>query len=379
MKQKPSNPFLVQGYYSPEYFCDRERESKAILKALGNDRNISLISPRRMGKTGLIKHIFHLVTEERQDVNCFYFDIFPSRNLNDFCSIFAQAVIGKLDSRVEALFKKISSLFKNIRFSLSYDSVSGEPKITCEVASGSEQYALEEIFSYLEKSDKRCYIAIDEFQQIVDYPERNVEALLRSHIQFLQNVHFIFSGSKRTLMEAIFSDSARPFYQSTQKISLGIIDINAYRSFASQFFTSTGRTLPDEIFDSLYKKVNGHTWYVQYILNELYASPEISTITEKDIDTAIAEYNAEERATFQTYCDSLTDGQLLLLQAIAQEKTVSEPTSQIFIRKYSLPASSSIQRSLTSLIAKSLILKNDENQYIVYNQFFRIWLKNHNM
>ncbi|MBF4213444.1 ATP-binding protein, partial [Pseudomonas donghuensis] len=77
--------------------------------------------------------------------------------------------------------------------------------VTVDVSPTEEESTLKEIFDYLGSSEKRCYIAIDEFQQIAEYPEKGVEALLRSYIQFLPNVNFIFAGSKQHVMQEMFT------------------------------------------------------------------------------------------------------------------------------------------------------------------------------
>lgn len=96
------------------------------------------------------------------------------------------------------------------------DELSGIPSVSLDIVPSKEEETLKEIFDYLRQSGRECYLAIDEFQQIMEYPEKGVEGLLRSYIQFLPNVHFIFSGSKKHLMEYIFFSIKRPFYQSTQ-------------------------------------------------------------------------------------------------------------------------------------------------------------------
>ena len=99
--KKPHNPFLLAGYYSPEYFCDREAKTAKILSALENDRNISLMSPRRFGKTGLIHHVFHRLSQKDKNTVCIYLDIYSTQNLNDFVKLFAESVLGKMDDSVE--------------------------------------------------------------------------------------------------------------------------------------------------------------------------------------------------------------------------------------------------------------------------------------
>lgn len=220
MKDKPKNPFLIAGYHSPTYFCDREKETEKIISALTNDRNISLISPRRIGKTGLIHHVFYQLSKQDTSVRCFYFDIFPTQNLQNFVELFGKTIIGKLDTYSETMVKRDSSIFKSFRPSFTFDAVTGSPSVSLDIQTEKTETGLQEIFDYLKESGKRCYIAIDEFQQITEYPEKGVEALLRSYMQIMPNVKFIFAGSKKHLMDAMFSSVNRPFYQSTQKIDL---------------------------------------------------------------------------------------------------------------------------------------------------------------
>ncbi|MDR1631560.1 MAG: AAA family ATPase, partial [Dysgonamonadaceae bacterium] len=223
-KNLPYNPFLVAGYYSPDYFCDRETETAKIISALENDRNISLISPRRFGKTGLIHHVFHHISQKDRNTVCIYFDVYSTQNLNDFVKIFAESVLGKAEGGIEKTIKKFTSLFKSLRPVISYDALSGQPELSVKIEQDTANQSLQEVFSYLKQSDKRCYIAIDEFQQVAEYKEKGTEALLRSYIQFLPNVKFIFSGSRQHLMSEIFLSAKRPFYQSTQILSLTTID-----------------------------------------------------------------------------------------------------------------------------------------------------------
>jgi AAA+ ATPase superfamily predicted ATPase len=370
---KLKNPFLVAGYRSPAYFCNRETESAKIISALSNDRNVSLISPRRMGKTGLIHHVFYQMCEQDKDIRCFYLDIFSTQNLHDFVTMFGKAIIGNLDSFSEMAIKKISGFFKSFFPSFTIDAVTGMPTLSLNIQPEQSEQSLEEIFSYLQQSGKRIYIAIDEFQQITDYPEKGVEALLRSYMQFLSNVKFIFSGSKKHLMDAMFSAANRPFYQSTQKLGLKEIPLETYRKFAIDLFLSHHKTLDAAVFDYIYFEMSGHTWYIQFLLNQLFALPQ-NNYSKQEVINLINEILKEENATFKTYCELITKGQLRLLKAIANEKKVSEPYEACFMRKHHLTAPSSIRLALKSLSDKMLILKDDDSNYFVYDRFFALWL-----
>jgi len=372
--EKSNNPFLVAGYSGPEYFCDREKETGKIISALRNDRNISLISPRRFGKTGLIHHVFYNIKYEENDIFCFYFDIFSTQNLHEFVQLFGKTVLGTLDNYSQKTFKRISQFFKSFRPTLSLDTLTGTPKIYFDIKPDEAQTGLQEIFNYFENSGKRCYIAIDEFQQIIEYPEKGVEALIRSYMQFAGNVKFIFSGSKKHLMDAMFSAVNRPFYQSTQKINLREIPMESYSVFAQNHFAKAGKNLQPSLFETIYNLAAGHTWYIQLILNQLYSLRQ-KKYSETDLNTIVADVLEEENATYKTYCELLTKGQLRVLTAIAKERKVAKPTHSVFIKKYNLTAASSVKLAVKSLLDKSLILKDEDENYFVYDRFFSLWLE----
>ena len=372
--EKSINPFLIAGYRNPATFCDREKETEKIVSALTNNRNISLISPRRFGKTGLIHHVFNHIKCQNSDVFCFYFDVFSTQNLHEFVQIFGKTVIGKLDNYSQKNLKRISGFFKSFRPTISFDALTGIPKIILDIKPEEAQTGLHEIFDYLKSNGKRCFIAIDEFQQITEYPEKGVEALLRSYIQFAENVNFIFSGSKKHLMDAMFSAVNRPFYQSTQKINLLEIPIESYSAFAQNHFAKSGKTLQPSLFETIYNLMLGHTWYIQLILNQLYSKPQ-KKYSETDLNKIITDILEEENATYKTYCEMLTKGQLRILTAIAKERKIANLTHTAFLKKYNLSAASSVRLTIKSLTDKSLILKDEKGNYYVYDRFFSLWLE----
>lgn len=371
-KNQPYNPFLVAGYYGPEYFCDRETETAKIISALENDRNISLMSPRRYGKTGLIQHAFYRIVEKDTNAVCIYFDIYSTQNLNDFVKIFAESVLGKVEGGVEKTMKKFSSFFKSFRPVLSYDALSGQPELSVKIEQENVAQSLQEVFSYLKQSDKRCYIAIDEFQQVAEYPEKGTEALLRSYIQFLPNVKFVFSGSRQHLMGEIFLSAKRPFYQSTQIMSLDVIDRGKYFQFANAHFQKNKFTITEECFETIYSQFEGHTWYVQAVLNRLFEyrkdinKPEI-------VFSAIVELLEENTYGYQELLNAYSNVQVNLLRAIAKEKVIAQINSGDFISKYRLKNSSSVSRALKKLTDNELIYKSEKG-YTIYDRFLGLWL-----
>ena len=367
------NPFLVLGYAGHEYFCGRDMERNELISALKNGRNITLMSPRRMGKTGLIQDVFYQISKENKNTTCLYMDIFATKSLADFVVLLGKTVIGKLDSIPQKTATAIANIFKSCRVVFSADAVTGLPQVSLDFREQDTQNTLGEIFSYIKESKRECIIAIDEFQQISEYPEKETEALLRSYIQFCPNLHFIFSGSKQHLMSDIFNSAKRPFYRSTEKMNLKPIPLETYFGFADKWMKTKKIVLDKSIFETIYNMVEGHTWYVQYILNKLFeVAPK--TITENDINTCVMKIVEVETDGYERIYDFLTINQAQLLVAIAKEHIVSGINSNAFIKKYNLKGSSSINKALAQLIDKELVFRSEKG-YSVYDRFMELWLR----
>ena len=369
---KPNNPFLVTGYHSPEYFCDRRQETETMIQALYNGRNVTLIAPRRMGKTGLVKNVFYKLREQEPDIVTFYMDIYSTQSLGDFIRLFASTVLGRLDSVPQKALGRVGKFIKSCRPVFTFDELTGQPKVTIDIVPSSEEATLREIFDYLRSSEKRCYIAIDEFQQIAEYPEKGAEALLRSYIQFVPNINFIFAGSKQHIMQQMFHSAKRPFYQSTQTQVIDRIAREDYYRFAADFFPRQGRKLAEETFGYLYDAFDGHTWYIQVLLNRLYGyagNPDIGMV-----DYAIGEVVAESTYTYENLLAAYPASNIRLLKAIAKAGCVREINSGDFITEYRLRAASSVNSALKRLIDREMVCKTADG-YIVYDRFMAIWLR----
>ena len=301
-----------------------------------------------------------------------YIDLFPTSSLSDFAKMFADSVLGQLDSNPIKLFKKVVSAFKWIRPNMTVDEITGQPKLGLDIVQGTEDRTIEEVFKYLKESGKECYIAFDEFQQVAQYPEKNVEALLRTYIQNIHNVHFIFSGSRKHMLSEMFLSPKRPFYQSASSMSIGVIAEKEYWNFAASFFKEQGRELPEDVFHLIYETYEGYTWYVQKVLNQMYgkAGREVNSNLVYD---AIAEILKENGYYYQMLLKMYSNGRGKLLKAIAREKKVKEITSGAFIAKYDLTAASSVKSALERLLDDEIIYQ-EEDGYIVYDRFFGQWL-----
>lgn len=371
---KIENPFLIYGYEGPEYFCDRIAETKAVVDALQNGCNLTLKSPRRYGKTGLIHNVFHHLGKENPDVKCFYIDIYATNSISDFVQMLGKAVIGKLDTPLQRAEGYVSKFFRSCQLTMSPDLATGLPQFGLSFLPQYAENTLKEIFDYIAGSEKSCYIAIDEFQQVAEYPETNVEALLRTYVQMTHNVHFIFAGSKLHMMTEMFDSPKHPFYKSTEKLNLDVLDEDVYYDFASQKLSMKDIELPRQTFHEIFRSVDGVTWYVQAILNRLYRL-DAGVITSEKVREAIGRILISEEEDYKRLYHLLTANQSRLLLAIAHEGCVKEPMAGLFLRTHNLKSASSVQRSLQYLLDKEYVYRAD-NGYIVYDRFFGMWMSN---
>ncbi len=368
------NPFLVYGYESPEYFCDRVEETAGIISALKNGRNVSLIAPRRMGKTGLIHNVFHEIQQKDASAACFYVDIFATRSVEDFVNLLGRSIVGKLDTPMQKASGMVASFFKSAKVVFSTDMFTGLPEASLSFEPQMAKSTLEEIFAYLRNSDRECYVALDEFQQILEYEDTGIEAMLRSMIQFCHNVHFIFSGSKRHMMVDIFTNAKRPFFQSTECMGLYPIPEDSYFSFVEGLMKKGNIEISREIFHDVYTRFEGHTWYIQYLMNVIYElSPEI--VQPENIKNALLRILRRNEDSYRETLDRLSKNQASLLSAIAKEGVVGQVNSGDFIRRNRLKGTSSVNRALEYLVGKELVYKQPKG-YMVYNRFLGLWLSN---
>ena len=368
-----NNPYVQYGYKGADYYCDREQETEELLRDLHNESNVALISPRRLGKSGLIQHVFDAMRTREPESVCIYIDILHTKNQTEFAELFFSRVIAAMDSNAQTALRKAAQFFKGIRPTMSFDEFNGSPSFSIDIQPSQEQSTIEQTFDYIAKSGKRCYIAFDEFQQITEYPEKGTEALLRSMIQFVPNVWFIFSGSRQHLMTEMFLSERHPFYLASQMMSLNVIDEKKYLAFANRFFKEQEREMKDEDFHYLYSLVDGQTWYVQEILHQLYEFPD-SPLDRQHINLSIDRLLQKWSISYSGLYQELTDNQARVLTAIACEGRVKSPMGKDFMQKYRLPALSSTRQALQSLTQQEKIY-HDKQGYIVYDRFLGMWLR----
>jgi hypothetical protein len=370
------NPFSIKEYKGKNYFCDRETELEKILTNIKNGIDTTLVSPRRMGKTGLIYRLFEQINETG-DVETIYVDIYPARSLSDFVKLLAEAILLKFPERT-SIGKQFIEFIKGFKPLIGYDAITGEPQIQISYQSDQEkEYTLQGLFRFLDVQDTKIVLAIDEFQQITDFPEKNIEALLRTYTQQLENIRFIFCGSRKSMMIDLFSNAKRPFYASTQYLVLDKIDLASYKTFITGKFAESDILLEDDALDYILSWTRQHTFYTQSVCNMVYSMDE-KVVTIQLVKQACYELLKRNEAVFFQFRQLLTSGQWNFLIAVAKEGEVTQLTAQKFIASYEIGTPANARRISRSLIDKELILETANkkgSKYQVYDVFLSRWLE----
>lgn len=368
------NPFITYGYESPEYFCDREAESQQLITQLRNGNHTALISPRRMGKTGLILHCF-AQSSLHDNFYTFLIDIYATKNLQDFVYQLGHGIVKRLKPRGQAAIDKFLQFVTSLRTGISFD---GQGNASWNVGLGdikSPSFTLDEIFNYLQSADKPCIVAIDEFQAITHYPETNVEALLRTYVQQCRNAVFVFSGSQQSMMSEMFSSPARPFYQSVSLMFLSPVGLPQYEAFAERLFKQGGKYINDGVVAEIYTRFDGTTWYIQKMLNQLYATTKTGgSVNLEDVDAAENQIIAQNEEAYKDLIFQLTVRQRDLMIAVSKEKVAQQITSGNFVKRYHLSSASSVQKAAAILVTKQLLTQY-HGKYEIYDKFMSTWLR----
>lgn len=371
---KTTNPFIVTGKIEPEYFCDRVMESARLVKSVTNGNNMVIISPRRMGKTGLIQFCYDkpVIADEYYT---FFIDILHTSSLREFTYLLGREIYETLLPRSRKMASLFIQTIKSISGKFGFDPITGMPTFNVELGDiDRPEYTLDEIFQYLAHADKPCIVAIDEFQQIAKYPEKNIEAQLRTHIQKLRNCNFIFAGSERHMMQEMFTSAARPFYHSADMLELKAIVPEIYIPFIAGHFEKRNRRIASDDIERVYNLFKGHTYYVQKTFNEAFAdTPEGEECTFETLRAAIDNMVASNDTIFREILSNIPEKQKELLYAIAKEGEAERITSAAFIKRHSLASASSVQSAMKKLLEKDIITEINK-VFSVTDKLFAMWM-----
>lgn len=365
---------MIGRYISDYYFCDREEETQFLIKQITNGRDVAVISPRRMGKTGLIRHFFNR-PGIKDDYITIFIDIYATSSLRDFVKLLGNEVYDKVVARNRTWIDRLKEVVKSAVPQLSVDPVSGAPSIGLDFNTKVAETTLSEIFEFIDSAPMPCIIAIDEFQQCEKYTGQNVPALLRTYMQSCNNARFIFAGSEHTMMNNMFLSPAKPFYQSCVITGIGPIEQSRYVDFAAERFSDYGKTADKEVLSEVYSRYEGSTWFVHMMFNELFA-----LVSENEAMNATLISQAEENIIGRQeygYTDimaRMSPRQRELMVALALSGGTENPLSAEFIGRYGLHSASTVQSSLKALTDLGFVATVDGKTRI-YDWFFQTWLR----
>lgn len=370
------NPFVIGKYVSDEFFCDREKDTELVKKQITNGRNMTLIADRRIGKSGLISHVF-AQPDIQQDYYTIIVDLFATNSLSEMVSIWGKELYRQVQIQSKSWRDKFFDVLTSLRVGLKYDPVSGMPTFDLGMGDISmPKLTLDQIFDYLEMADKPCVVAFDEFQQIMYYPEKNIEALLRTYIQRCKKTQFIFAGSRKHMMTEMFLSPARPFYQSTINLGLDLIPLEIYVDFAQKMFKRGEKAIEADAVEEIYNTYHGVTWYLQLLMNEMYyLTPKGGTCTKESIEPAIQNTLRVQESTFLNLLANIPPRQKELLFAIAKAGIAENINSSEFIQKYKLQSSSSIQSALKGLEEKDIVICSVDKKWRIYDTLLEQYIR----
>jgi uncharacterized protein len=373
---EPINPFPIYGYFGPAYFCNREPETNSIISALKNGRNVTLYAPRRIGKTGLIHHVFHHLGKKW---NCVYLDVQESFSFKDFTNSLLEAALNAV-SKNKTLLKQFQDWVFTLRPVMSANPHSGSLQLEVDFASESQQRTTVKEALKLLDSFGPGVIALDEFQQINSWEAGaiSIEGWIRSEMQQLKNLRFIFSGSQYHLLSEMFNSAKRPFYASTQAASISKIPAEDYTLFIRQHFKNNNLKIAVDEVNQILAWADGNTYNVQLLCNRVFSKTK-KEVTRQLIDTSIMEIYAENKLSYMALSTSMSKYQWQVLTAIALEGKVYQTTSKDFITRHKLGSSSSVLRALEFLTSRELVYQyledTGKSYYEIYDIILMRWLQ----
>ena len=369
------NPFVYGETVSGENFCNRTREIKELVADIKNCQNVIIFSPRRYGKTSLIKQVLRKV--KAKGVLTFYVDLYPAINKRKFIELYAGAISSEIPGGVRQVVKKIKEYLpriipkvvmeeQSVHFEFEFDRISNISSNIDDLLVAAKKVA--------DQKKKTAVVVFDEFQEIANFDDDEIERKMRSVFQNHRNVSYIFMGSKTHLMRDIFNNPNRPFYKSGKHYPLDKIDSKELNFFAKKKFSDQTIDIGHNELNSILNNTECHPYYFQmlcHVLLELCMDSRM--ITEADIDKALNILISRESSVYVAIWEELTIKQKNLMVALAKEE-YPEVFSKKFLESYGLGASSSIQKALKKLLKKELV-RQENGSYVIYDLFFKKWIR----
>ena len=368
---------FVYGVAVSDYnFIGRERETKRLLDNFKGGINVILMSPRRLGKTSLVKHVCNKLDDK--DIITVYLDIFGCKSEYDFYNKLATEVLKQTASKHELWFEEAKEFLYRLTPKISF---SPEPNSDFSISLGitPKTHTPEEVLQMAEtiaiKRKKRIVICIDEFQQIGEMSNsKQIQARLRTVWQHQKHVSYCLFGSKHHLMSTIFLHRSMPFFQFGDTISLNKIATEDWVEYIVSHFADGKRTISHALAEEICKFTENYSAYVQQLAWLVFTlKEEGETVTEDDVRQAKNDLLATNDILFMQMIEPLSEFQLNFLRAIALGIKKDFGLSEVR-EEYNLGSYSNITRLKTALLERDLIEKQ-KTEWVITDPIFAKWLK----
>jgi AAA+ ATPase superfamily predicted ATPase len=370
-----NSPFQYGTLVDKESFVNRVEERKQLKELLGSGINVMLISPRRWGKSSLVKVAMDELMHENKDVRVCFIDAFSIKTEAEFYRTFAKEVItcaaSTLDKRLETVKHFLQGLSPSITLKSDMsDSISFDLKFELEEREVMEILELPEKIA--EAKGLRIIVCIDEFQQLAQLPGyKNLEGKMRSAWQKQHAVSYCFYGSKRHMMLEIFNNSSNPFYRFGQVLFLQKIKKEEWIPFIVHSFQKTNKSITEEQAGHLCDIVKCHSWYLQQLCYFVWSGTS-DTVTDQTIEVRIQQLIDTNMPMFMNDAEPLTAAQTAMLRAVADEEY--RFNSIPVVRKYELGSTQTITRNKRILVERDF-LEKEGNQYTFADPIFELWFR----
>ena len=374
MQNKGNKAFIFGVATSGENFTDRKNETKRLLLNFQQGINTILISPRRIGKTSLVRKVCELAQSD--DLKIVYLDIFSCRSDREFYDAFATAILRQTSSKLEEWIDNAKRFLSRItpKFSIGTDPMT-DFSVSLELNTKSEDVTdilqLPEKIA-LEKGIK-IVVCIDEFQQISEFSDSKIfQKRLRTVWQLQENVSYCLFGSKKHLMNELFERRSLPFYKFGDALYLQKIDTEDWVKYICERFEVTNKSISPSLAEKIAKRVDNHSSYVQQLAWLVWVHTD-KIATEENFEGAWQDLLDQNTPLFEKQTENLTMYQLNFLKAII-DGVSKEFTTKTMLEKYNLGTSSSVAVVKRALIKKELI-DIEKKEIVISDIVLKEWLK----
>ncbi len=369
------SPFQYGTLVDKENFVNRVEERKQLKELLSSGINVMLISPRRWGKSSLVKVAMDELVEENKEIRICYIDAFSIKTETEFYQTFAREVIASAAFTLEKRLEDIRHFLKGISPSITLKSDSSN-SMTFDLKFDLEEKGIMEILELPEKIAKakgvHIIVCIDEFQQLAQLSGyKDMEGKMRSAWQKQHSVSYCFYGSKRHMMMDIFNNSSNPFYRFGQVLFLQKIKKEEWIPFIVRSFQKTGKSISEEQAGRLCDIVKCHSWYLQQLCYFIWSGTS-ETVTDETMEMRTQQLIDTNMPMFMNDTENLTAAQTNMLRAVADGEF--RFNSQPVVRKYELGSAQTITRNKRMLTERDFIEK-EGNKYVFSDPIFELWFK----